>query len=202
MLLLFIKPIVNTPSTLIGIIIAVILLLSFGSYIGLDLLLERIGTIDFSHINANNVANGEETSRGFTYQTGFKRLLERDWVLGYGFGVGNHYSMAFFGNTDQEIRDYHNLYLSLPIMFGWVGGFVFLFIFINTIYKLILSYYSNKKESYSNNLIGFIFTWIIFLINEYKIQAIREPNYFMLIWIWLIITIYIINLMPTYNKSN
>ena len=32
---------------------------------------------------------------------------------------------------------------------------------------------------------GFIFLLIAFCIDEYKINATRDSNYFMLLWIWL-----------------
>jgi hypothetical protein len=32
---------------------------------------------------------------------------------------------------------------------------------------------------------GFTMFWAIFLMNEYKISILRNPNYHMLFWIWL-----------------
>jgi len=34
-------------------------------------------------------------------------------------------------------------------------------------------------------LVGFSLFWFVFLVDEYKISILRNPNYHMLFWIWL-----------------
>ncbi|QJW87998.1 O-antigen ligase family protein [Spirosoma taeanense] len=170
----------------------VLVIILAGPYIGLDFIIERLVEIDFDQLGSGSMASADAMNREVTLKLGLKRLGESDWILGYGYGVAEHYTMALFGfvNTEtNEIRDFHNLYLSLPVMLGWGGAILFVgWMLYHPVYL-----WQTLRQTSDPDLralyLGLLMFWGVFFVNELKIQAIREPNYFMLIWCWLGFTI-------------
>ncbi|HUR11223.1 MAG TPA: hypothetical protein VM012_07630, partial [Flavitalea sp.] len=75
------------------------------------------------------------------------------------------------------------------VIWGYGGALVFVLIFIASLTKGIRSYKRNRgaPPAYRDLLLGFNLLFFLFLINQLKIQFIREINYFMLILILLAI---------------
>ncbi|RCR70855.1 O-antigen ligase domain-containing protein [Larkinella punicea] len=167
----------------IGAFIGFIVLI--GPYIGLDYLLERLGELDVNRLSSGSAKSAEAINRGETYQAGLERLMDKDWLIGYGYGVSEHYSMAFFGIPNSEMRDYHNLYLSLPITLGWIGTGLFILLLLDHAFQTLIACRSATQPHLEALVLGMAVFWGVFFINEFKIQAIREPNYLMLVWCWL-----------------
>lgn len=176
---------VRKPVLLVAIGAFVCFIIIIGPYIGLDYILERFNELDVNGLSSGSVKSAEAINRGETYQAGLERLAEKDWLIGYGYGVSEHYSMAFFGVSNSEIRDYHNLYLSLPITLGWIGTGLLVLLLLDHIFQTITACRSASRPHLEALLLGMSVLWGVFFINESKIQAIREPNYLMLIWCWL-----------------
>ncbi|MFD1140183.1 O-antigen ligase family protein [Larkinella insperata] len=176
---------IRKPALLIAIGVFVSFIIIIGPYIGLDYIFERFNELDFSRLSSGSAKSVEAINRGETYQAGLERLVAKDWLIGYGYGVSEHYSMAFFGIPNSEMRDYHNLYLSLPIMLGWIGTCLFVALLVSHFYQTITACRVATQPHLEALILGMSVLWVVFFINEFKIQAIREPNYLMLIWCWL-----------------
>ncbi|GAB3900611.1 hypothetical protein GCM10028803_23790 [Larkinella knui] len=176
---------VRKPALLgaVGAFVGLIVLV--GPYIGLDYVMERLNELDVNRLSSGSAKSAEAINRGETYQAGLERLLDQDWLIGYGYGVSEHYSMAFFGIPNSEMRDYHNLYLSLPITLGWIGTGLFILLLLNHAFQTLVACRSAPQPHLEALVVGMAVFWAVFFINEFKIQAIREPNYLMLIWCWL-----------------
>lgn len=84
-------------------------------------------------------------------------------------------NLTFLGNGVTEFH-FHNLYLSVLHQRGFVGLALFLYVLIFPMFKLIETFYSNKK---SNKELIYMCTlsMFLFLINEFKYEFIRYYSY-------------------------
>ncbi len=136
-----------------------------------------------------NVFEAPGTSREQSFKMGIERLKSDPWIIGYGWAPGSLNRYAWFegGGWDIQKYDFHNLYYSMPPVFGWPGTISFLgiiIIIIRRLYKII----PLMKKNMSYLLIptvGFLFFIIFFLLAEYTTNALTSSNFFMIIWIFL-----------------
>jgi len=170
-------------------IIAILLLLK--PIIPFDFIFQRFN--DSPELVDNFLAHpltGEGTSRETGYTTGLNRIKSNNWLIGYGWSVGSGNRLAWFGSLTglaEQRMDHHNIYYSLIPIFGWIGTLAIVLIILNTIYRLFFSVLSIKRTSHRllPLAIGLMFLLIFFLVDEWKINATRNPNYFMMLWIWI-----------------
>lgn len=177
-------------------IIMVPLIISFGDLIGLDVITSRLGEIDTSRLSARSLVTGQELNRSYVYAEGYKRLAEDNWILGYGYGRAASNSNAWLGNIGalgMDIRDFHSLYLCIPMIYGWIGGIAYLVLIIYIILKILKLYLKEDNSPLKGLALGFSFIFIFFLINEIKINSLRVYNYHFLIWILLGIAVSLSN---------
>jgi len=160
---------------------------------GLGTLEDRLSDVDVGNLTVSNVASGEGINRGIIFAFALGRIDKGTWWLGSGYGTFESNAMAWFGEvgktlwgqSGESIYDIHSLYFALVMTFGWIGAICFLLIILIVIVKLIgLTKKTENTYAYPFN-IGFIFLWILFLVNEYKVNTMFSVSYFMLIWIWL-----------------
>jgi hypothetical protein len=140
-----------------------------------------------------DVVTGEGINRQGTYQLAYRRIREENLTFGNGYCFGQAYSKVVKGQNISEYKDFHNLYLSLPFFYGWAGAFLLILMFVIPLFIL----FKRKRLLW----VSFFSMWVVFLINEYKIQFIRDPHYTMLIWILLGITYCFIN-NPVHKQVN
>lgn len=183
---------VNAVGQQLKIIILVALLLPAVSiYIGMKELSDDFNKIDTAVMNVENITSGKSINRGGVIDMALKRINDESWVIGYGFGVPASNKWAWWGydttKLHRHIFDYHNLYLELPMIYGWLGSFAFIFLILLTLSRLVMvTIKYRKKESYLLVLsLGLSVMWGVFLIHEYKIGMLRNSNYQMMFWIWL-----------------
>jgi hypothetical protein len=171
--------------SLLGLIIIVVIFSLFlGNKIGLDVITERFNEID--KISSKGIVSGDDLNRNTVYSLGYSRIENGTWWLGYGYGIVESNRNAWFTNPKFEYPDYHSLYLSLPMIFGWLGSFAFILLILSTMVKLITEHIKRNLNSSHNSIIfGFGLLLFAFLIHEYKISILREVNYVMLFFIWL-----------------
>jgi membrane protein len=144
-------------------------------------------------VTIENILNGEAINRGLPFQMGWARLQERSWVLGFGFGAGYSNLWAWTGNPDgfspffnAIVVDSHSLYLSLVPVFGWTGAVLYVSILLLTLLRLCAALLRPELPEHWKMLIaGMACVWLMFLIDEYKINALRSNNYLLLIWIFI-----------------
>ena len=169
-----------TSITLIFILISPLLEFSF--------FLDRIREVDFSRIFTwDSITHGRDINRQATFEYTLFRLVRENWFLGYGWSNIKGNQIAWFGTELTEFFDPHSLYLSLPMVFGYSGGIVFLLIILVTFYRLIdIQLLHSKNKHYLMPLVyGFTFLILFFLINQIKATILSDAGYFMIFWIWL-----------------
>jgi hypothetical protein len=164
------------------------LMIKNGDPLGLNLVFDRIGEMDVK--SNSNQSSDEVINRDLTFHYAYKRLAERPWIIGAGYTTGRGYSTALFGDEVPEVKDYHSLYLSMPVFFGWTGAFFFCLLFASTLILYLRNILKVQKGSLAFYIsLGLFLTWSMLFINEYKIQFIRYPNHFFLIWFWMAVSI-------------
>ncbi len=186
-------------------IIMIPLIINFGDLIGLDVIVNRLNEIDINRLSTKSLVTGEELNRSTVYAAGYKRIGEANWILGYGYGRSSSNNLAWLGNIGAlgfEIRDFHSLYLSLPMIYGWIGGSAYLLLILYLIIINFKNYLKKDGNPFRAIEIGFSFVFIFFLINQLKINSLRTYNYHFLIWILLGISFSISNYRNTLSKKN
>lgn len=174
---------------------AIILFLGFNFLINnsqglnLKMVFDRFSNIDLKH--SENESSDELINREVTFSYAYKRLASASWIIGDGYTIGASYKASlFYPDPAPEVGDYHSLYLSMPIFFGWIGSFFFVTLFLCSLFFFIRNALKAKKGSFAFYIsLGLFLSWFFLFINEYKIQFIRYPNYFFLIWFWLSISL-------------
>ena len=132
---------------------------------------------------------GKGTSREQSYTLGLARLNSDPWIIGFGWAPGREQRYAWFDNPDNMTwkADFHNLYYSAVPIFGWIGmvAFLFLILTITTqLFKLLIRF-KNTDHYLVPFVVGLIFVFVFFLLDQWKINATRDAHYFMMVMIWL-----------------
>lgn len=187
---LFFKPaIVDARQKYLRYILLSLVLLSLvGSYVGLDSTLNRFEEITGGGIiTAEKITSGEAINRGPLFVMGMQRINSDNWFVGYGSGVPISNYVALFNGRKSVYSDFHNLYLSLPILYGWIGAFAYVGIVLVLLFRLIKTVfvYKNVRHYLMPVIIGLIFFWVLLLVDQFKISLLRMMNYQMLIWLYL-----------------
>jgi len=181
----------NIGFTLRKIIIPIFLLISIvyvlWDVLSMDYSLGRLVEIDTSHLTGEGIISGEQINRGPIFKVGYDRLRNESWFIGFGWLTMDYNLENSLGRFREYWNDLHSLYLTLPLYFGWIGTVAFLSIILITLKRLLSVIGLNKSSPGGWSLVAlcFLLSIILFVLNEFKIGIIREPNYFMTIWIWL-----------------
>jgi hypothetical protein len=165
-----------------------LILFKFVGIQSLDEVLDKFGMLDTSSMNLKSIVSGESINREYNFETGTRRLGEASWFIGYGYNLpeNNVESMRNKGNADESV-DYHNLYLTLPIYYGWFGAIAYLLMVVGTWTRVFFCYLRSRKTNHFLVAValGMSLLWGVMLVNEFKISFTRNPSYFMLTWFWL-----------------
>jgi O-antigen ligase len=159
-------------------LIALTFMLS-GSYIydklGLETLAKRMNFLSETNVD---VTTGEGTNRKGPYDMGMHALESDSHIIGNGYAFGGDYRVINnSGSQSIAYMDAHNLYLTIPLYLGWIGGSIFVFALLYPIYKCL--------KIKGMLAIPFAFMWISFVLNQAKIVFIRHPHYECLIIVFL-----------------
>ena len=162
-----------------------------GAYIGLAQLEDDFSLLSNEKFSASNVISGKSINRGALISAGLQRIDSESWWVGNGYGVSRSNHWAWFGidPEKQEVRiaGFHSLYLSLPMLYGWIGSLAFLAMIVLTAFRVFAASlkYRTMKSFLVVLAVGFTMFFFVFLIDQYKISILRNPNYHMIFWIWL-----------------
>lgn len=142
--------------------------------------IESLSNVEFT---IQGILDGRSINRYETFLHGFNRLSEQSWFFGAGIGPLESNMLAWWGNIEGiPYVDFHNLYLTLPMVYGYSGAIVFVSLILGVIYQGFRFRGNNDLSFLVNTLPIF---WFSFLADEWKISMLRNPNYHMLIWIFL-----------------
>ena len=172
---------------ILGMTVLTIVMIIVSPKLNLDRMIGRFEKLEPGDVSTSSLTTGIGINRTRAFELGARMLIRESWYIGYGWGITKSNTKAWFGVEDSNNMDPHSLYLSLPMLYGWVGSTAFLLIIFITIYRLIMIVLNNKNKNYYILLpaVGFTMLFVFFLINEYKITAMSQPNYFMIFWILL-----------------
>lgn len=150
---------------------------------------KRSEEVDMRKVTLQSILSGKDMNRGDIFAYGFKKVEKSGGLLGSGYFTNRRmYIVAHFDKTRaDEIPDYHNLYMSSIVLWGYLGAFVLVFLFFYSMYRGFMLYYKLRKQNFFlvDFLLGFNLLFLFLMINQLKIQFIRDANYFMLILILL-----------------
>jgi O-antigen ligase len=124
-----------------------------------------------------------------------------NWWIGYGLGNGKSNLIASggkwvgTGEMDPLLRPgeiiggghFHNLYLQLPTLYGWVGAVVYVLLYLVVVFRLFRAV---RRYSLGNLTVvaclGFLMSLAFFLLDEVKSgNAVQTISYGMISWIWV-----------------
>ncbi|WP_179222995.1 O-antigen ligase family protein [Pontibacter ummariensis] len=151
---------------------------------------ERSSKMNLSSLSITDIASGSEMNRGSIFAYAFKRIEQNGGYIGEGyFTTVDDYKSVHFHRAIGPFADYHNLYLSSIVIWGYLGAFFLVSLFVLPLYKGFVSFSkTSKNKSYDVDLLlGFNVLFVFFLINQYKIQFVRESNYLMVVMIFLVL---------------
>jgi hypothetical protein len=173
------------------ILLLVCLLPVVSIYIGVNEFEKDLSHIDTKKMNVESVASGKSINRGGLAAYAIHRMESESWIVGFGSGTLYSNKWAWFGfdvsKSKSPMADFHNLYVSLPMIYGWMGSLAFIGIILVTFFRLLSVTLKYRKQKSFLVVLSFGMTimWGAFLIHEYKISILRNANYQMLFWIWL-----------------
>jgi len=155
-------------------------------------------------LTLDSIISGESINRKYVFNIAYNRLTANSWIVGYGWGVPESNAYAWFGEQNSAWKGgLHSLYLSLPMIYGWGGSVAFVALLLYLAVKAWSHYFTNRAPNNSlvSLLLGLAVFYFIFIIDQYKINILRTPNYHMMIWIWMGITVSVINSLKLYSKK-
>ncbi|OPY83122.1 MAG: O-Antigen ligase [Smithella sp. PtaU1.Bin162] len=166
--------------------LSIVFIMNFGSYFSLDKTIDDFSAIDISGISLNSIISGDSINRNAVYDPGYRRLAEKSWWIGYGYNLPEN-NRESLGITGEWFKDFHSLYLSLPIYYGWVGAGAYIMILLCTVFRAYICYLKNRRIN--NYLVpvalGFALIWAVFILDQIKIGITRNHSYFLLTWFLL-----------------
>ncbi|MFA6085491.1 MAG: O-antigen ligase family protein [Mucilaginibacter sp.] len=158
---------------------------------------KRKASFKIEDVSLEKILNGQETNRAVVYEYGFYKISKKSTLIGEGYyPTRNEYHAVHFDNTKFTYPDYHNLYLSLMVIWGPVGMALLLITIFYSIIKGIWVYKQSKAKFsiVTDLLFGFNLFFFFLMLNQYKIQFVRNVNYFFIILIFLALYYSIINI--------
>lgn len=156
-------------------------------YVNLNDSLSEFKVLQTENWTFEGIINGNDINRSNVFPIALARMASEPWIVGFGWGntKSNRTAWGISKYDPKLVAGYHNLYYSLPMIFGWVGGVAFLLIFILVIKELYSIVRRKNKPLIIFFAYSFLMILIFLLIDQFKISMLRTPNYFMIIWIFL-----------------
>jgi hypothetical protein len=177
-------------------------ILTFGSFFSLERVNADFERLDPSTLNFQSIVSGKGINRDYVYDMAYKRLDEQSWWIGYGYGIPKNNRMSL-GLTRVLVSDFHSLYLSLPIFYGWLGGAAYVLLVIFTALRALRCFLRNRRRRHYlvPIVFGLAIAWGIFLADQFIISVTRNATYFLLTWILLGVTHSMINALNYHIRT-
>lgn len=177
----------------------VFLLLMFGSLfilnthydlVDFSAFLARSETLSIKDFSFMKIATGEEINRGPVFSYAIDQVVNANGVVGKGyFMTSDHYRQVHFESEvlEEGVADFHNLYMSSYVLWGLAGLVGIMIIFIS---PLIVGWRIYRRSARNADfkidiILGFVLMFAFFIVNQLKIQFIRDINYVMLMFLLL-----------------
>lgn len=153
---------------------------------------ERSENMD--NVSLQTMLNGDAMNRGGLFPYAFQQM-QNTGIIGRGYFTSPYeYRYVQFNKDDMifdGIADYHNLYMSSYVLWGSVGFAAMMFLFFYPMYEGWKTYWAVRKQGgyMTDLLLGFNLLFVIMMINEFKIQFVRDVNYFTIVMMLLVLYI-------------
>ncbi len=175
---------------IITVVSGVFLLNSAYEFLDFSVFVERSEGMDFEHMTLEKILSGEEMNRGGVFAYAMKQVKKSNGIIGRGYFVsGEEYRSTQFSKDvmDDGVADYHNLYMSSYVLWGGIGVLCMLFLFFAAIFNGLQLYWRLRRDDHfmTDLLLGFTILFGFMLVNQFKIQFIRNINYFTIVMLML-----------------
>ena len=159
---------------------------------GLDHVLLRIDEINKKNkieggISLNRILDGSAFNRKESFDEGYKRYQSKDnWLIGYGWGTWENNRDAFYVDSSIRQGSAHSQLFAVLFILGWLGFIAYFGLILKAIIKSYKTTWNNEFP-FDNKILAFFFTiaFILFFINETKVDCISTPTYFAVTIIWM-----------------
>lgn len=152
---------------------------------GLQSSLDDMNKLENVEFTMENVVSGKAINRYETFLYALDRLQDEKWFFGHGIGPLESNLLAWWGySSNTPYVDFHNLYYTMPMLYGFSGMLFFFCLMFVVIFRSLKSYTSSMSVAGSIVSVMPLF-WAIFLLDQWKISMLRNPNYHMIFWIFL-----------------
>ena len=170
-----------------------LMILLAGSLFSTGSLMKKFSELTPEKMELATIGSGKTINRSGAFAAAFRRLESQSFMIGYGYSTPEN-NLASMG-LGKRSADYHSLYLSLPIFYGWLGAASYLLLVFGTGLRSYIWHFRTRKlgSPLSALALGFAIIWGVFMLNEYKIGATRNHTYFLLTWMLLGLTHAIVN---------
>lgn len=168
----------------------IVVLATVGVWFNLDNIAQDFQQVEVTGVES--IESGEALNRFGPWQFGMDRLMRESWIVGYGHGVEESNQVAWgiwrgVGGGNSGGGHLHNLYLALPMMYGWTGAIAYVLLHLAVVFRL---WKVVRTSSYSSiatvSCLGFLVSLAFFLIDEVKSgNGVQSMNFPMVMWIWL-----------------
>jgi len=168
----------------------VVVLATVGVWFNLENIAEDFRAVEIR--DTSDIESGQALNRFGPWQYGWERLQSGTWWLGFGHGNELSNQIAWGGQMMGTGRvagggHLHNLYLALPMMFGWFGALAYVLLHLVVVFRLLGAVRRHGFGTIAGvTCLGFLMSIGFFLVDEVKSgNAVQTINYAMLAWIWL-----------------
>lgn len=174
-----------------------------GAYIGVASVQQDFAEVGGTGFSLASIVSGEAINRAPLFELGIRRLSDESWFIGNGFGIPRANLWAWVGSdplrSENMPADLHSLYLSLPMLYGWVGSAAFIGLILLAAWRSARAALLHRWRStfLVPVAIGFGALWVAFLVDQFKISMLRNPNYHMMFWVWLGMTMAVIRTLAS-----
>lgn len=133
----------NAPNRLVLLVVACLVFIALaGPVVGIGVLEDKFNVFLAGDVTMHGVLTGSSINRGYSTEQGVNRILSDSWIIGAGLGTKQNNLAIWTGNpmaTTENVDDrfggyFHSLYLSMPMLYGWVGSAAFMALIVMTLY--------------------------------------------------------------------
>jgi hypothetical protein len=139
----------------------------------------------------DRIMDGTAFERKETFDISYEKYYSKsNWILGYGWGLGDDNRNAFYKDVNENITSVHSQFWAILFLFGWFGLIIYYLLYFIAIRKSWKVMKLSNNMFVNNKILAFYFvvSHILFLLNEIKVDCIYLPGYFAVTMILLGLT--------------
>jgi O-antigen ligase len=160
--------------------------IAFIQYTNLDIVFDRMEQMQKINqreggVTIDRIIDGSAFNRGAIFSEGYDKYNSKDtWWVGYGWGLTENNRDAFFVNSKTTLfGSAHSQFFAVLFVFGWLGFIAYFGLIIRLIWKSYRTI-GNSLFNLNNRITAYFFmiAFVLFILNEIKVDSIYIPGYF------------------------